>query len=189
MNLYAWDCSIFDERSVTLQRIQRDLGIIMMRDRVHVHMTGADDMGPHYSVDGFAGMDTATFITWAQDAINEGIFGKKRIKQKVIDKYVEAYQSYCWPVNRLNDLSLAPFHTLATEGKVHVDKTHEWHMQEIAKLCEIDDSIMKLTPYKVVDLDDDESVKKVSDWWHDLTESGGEVVNRWTLLAIQIMVS
>ena len=39
-------------------------------------------------------------------------------------QYVEAYRRYCWPVNSVNDLKLAPFHILATEGRVHVDKDH-----------------------------------------------------------------
>jgi len=30
---------------------------------------------------------------------------------------------------------LAPFHLLATEGKVHVDQNHVWHMDVLAKIC------------------------------------------------------
>ena len=43
--------------------------------------------------------------------------------------YERAYERYSWPVQRVTDLRLAPFHILATEGAVHVDKDHEWHMQ------------------------------------------------------------
>ncbi|MEO0770118.1 MAG: AAA family ATPase, partial [Cyanobacteria bacterium J06649_4] len=50
-------------------------------------------------------------------------------------RYVEAYRRYCWPVNGLADLKLAPFHILATEGAVHSDKTHQWHLQEISKIA------------------------------------------------------
>src|ERR1700742_4371282 len=32
----------------------------------------------------------------------------------------------------------APFHTLASEGAVHTDKPHTWHMEMIAKLCVAD---------------------------------------------------
>ena len=31
--------------------------------------------------------------------------------------YVDAYRRYCWPVQSLPDLKLAPFHLLASEGK------------------------------------------------------------------------
>ena len=39
-------------------------------------------------------------------------------------QYVEAYRRYCWQVESLADLKLAPFHILATEGEVHNDKSH-----------------------------------------------------------------
>jgi len=39
-------------------------------------------------------------------------------------KYREAYRRYCWPVVSLADYRLAPFHLLASEGVVHVDKTN-----------------------------------------------------------------
>ena len=34
----------------------------------------------------------------------------------VADRFVAAYRRYCWPVHSLDDLKLAPFHLLATEG-------------------------------------------------------------------------
>ena len=48
---------------------------------------------------------------------------------------MDAYRHYCWPVNSLTDLKLAPFHLLASEGKVHTDKTHVWHMDTLAAVC------------------------------------------------------
>jgi len=38
-------------------------------------------------------------------------------RSEMMQKYVEAYRKYCWPVNSIDDLKLAPFHILATEGK------------------------------------------------------------------------
>ena len=49
-----------------------------------------------------------------------------------IGQFVEAYRQYCWPVQSLDDLKLAPFHLLATEGKVHTDQDHLWHMETLA---------------------------------------------------------
>ena len=37
--------------------------------------------------------------------------------QTAAAKYVDAYRRYCWPVQSLDDLKLAPFHLLATEGR------------------------------------------------------------------------
>ena len=49
--------------------------------------------------------------------------------------YSEAYRRYCWPVSSVDDFKLAPFHVLATEGAVHANKSHGWHMETIADLC------------------------------------------------------
>ena len=50
-------------------------------------------------------------------------------------RYVDAYRRYCWPVKSLDDLRLAPFHLLASEGRVHIDKDHAWHMQTLSRMC------------------------------------------------------
>lgn len=94
--------------------------------------------------------------------------------QAVIGDYVAAYQQYCWPVNTLDDLKLAPFHILATEGSVHTDKTHVWHMETLVKVCKADPQLLLATPYKLVDLEDDKDVKYLIIWWEELTSNGGE---------------
>ena len=89
-------------------------------------------------------------------------------------RFVEAYRQYCWPVQSLDDLKLAPFHLLATEGKVHVDHTHVWHMETLAAICRLDPSFLVATPYKSIDLEDEESKNSGIDWWLELTGRGGE---------------
>src|SRR5262249_16486847 len=54
-----------------------------------------------------------------------------RRREENVAKFVAAYRQYCWPVSSLTDLKLAPFHLLATEGHVHVDKDHVWHMEAL----------------------------------------------------------
>ncbi|MDQ3462697.1 MAG: hypothetical protein M3471_06685, partial [Actinomycetota bacterium] len=34
------------------------------------------------------------------------------------ERFVDAYRHYCWPVESIDDLRLAPFQILAGEGKV-----------------------------------------------------------------------
>lgn len=97
-----------------------------------------------------------------------------REKEKMIADYIKSYQHYCWPVNGIDDLRLAPFHILATEGEVHTDKTHEWHMQTIAAICEADKGLFLATPYKVVDVENGEEVQDAVNWWEELTGKGGE---------------
>ena len=38
----------------------------------------------------------------------------------------------CWPVDVVDDLRLAPFHVLAAEGGVFVDRDHAWHLEPAA---------------------------------------------------------
>ena len=68
-------------------------------------------------------------------------------------QFVAAYRQYCWPVQSLDDLKLAPFHLLATEGKVHTDQDHVWHMETLAAICRHDPALLVTTPFKVIDLD------------------------------------
>ncbi|AGC44652.1 metallophosphoesterase [Myxococcus stipitatus DSM 14675] len=91
-----------------------------------------------------------------------------------VARYVSAYRRYCWPVNSLDDVKLAPFHLLATEGAVHVDKDHVWHMEALAKVCRADPAFLVATSYRVVSLSDAEAVADAVRWWEALTSRGGE---------------
>ncbi|MEP6924090.1 MAG: polynucleotide kinase-phosphatase, partial [Pyrinomonadaceae bacterium] len=89
------------------------------------------------------------------------------------EKYVEAYRRYCWRVESLADLRLAPFHLLATEGKTYFDQTHVWHMETLKKLCAADDLLLA-TNYKTVNVTDESSFSEGVNWWLELTGKGGE---------------
>lgn len=95
-------------------------------------------------------------------------------KRDLAEKYVAAYRQYCWSVNKIEDLKLAPFHILATEGKVYTDKTHIWHMEQIAEICQYDADILLATNYKVIDLNNDAECRAGIEWWEELTQRGGE---------------
>jgi protein phosphatase len=92
----------------------------------------------------------------------------------------ESYRRYCWTVHSLADLKLAPFHLLASEGKIHTDKDHVWHMTMAGRLCAADPDLLLATPYKVVELGEESSQKQGIAWWEELTAAGGEgiVVSR-----------
>ena len=95
-------------------------------------------------------------------------------RAEMVGKYVDSYRRYCWPVHSLLDLKLAPFHLLATEGHVHADKDHVWHMDVLGRLCQQDRELLLATPYKVIDLADPRSEQEGVTWWEELTGSGGE---------------
>jgi protein phosphatase len=97
-----------------------------------------------------------------------------RERAECASRYVEAYGRYCWPVRSVADLRLAPFHVLATEGHVHVDRDHVWHMESIAEVCRAGDGLLLATPYRAVDVTDPESQAEGVRWWEQLTGAGGE---------------
>ncbi|WP_435007928.1 polynucleotide kinase-phosphatase [Tundrisphaera lichenicola] len=101
----------------------------------------------------------------------EGSFERR---ERDINRFVAAYRHYCWPVESITDLKLAPFHLLATEGRVHLDKDHIWHMNTLAEICRADPEILRSTPYQVVDVTDPDSQAAGVAWWEDLTGRGGE---------------
>ena len=88
--------------------------------------------------------------------------------------YTESYRRYSRPFAGIGDLRLAPFHLLASEGKVHVDRDHPWHMEMLRSACREDEELLLATPYTVVDLTDPASREAGIAWWTGLTERGGE---------------
>jgi protein phosphatase len=116
----------------------------------------------------------------------DGLRKRYAARLKMAESYSAAYRRYCWPVESTSDFKLAPFHILATEGAVHVDKDHGWHMETLADLCSEDATLMRATPYKVVDLDDEVSCSGAIAWWEKLTERGGEgmVVKPWDFVVM-----
>jgi protein phosphatase len=91
-----------------------------------------------------------------------------------IAQYIAAYRQYCWNVASIDDYKLAPFHLLATEGKVHSDQNHVWHMQTLATICAADPQILLATNHLAVDLLDPASEAMGVGWWEALTSRGGE---------------
>jgi len=88
--------------------------------------------------------------------------------------YRAAYRRYCWPVGSVEDLRLAPFHLLASEGAVHADKGHDWHLATLAELCAAGAPLLHATSTLRVSLGDEASVVAGVRWWEELTERGGE---------------
>jgi hypothetical protein len=101
------------------------------------------------------------------------LFERTRERARLAKLYVDSYRRYCWPVESVGDLKLAPFHLLASEGGVHVDKDHGWHLAMLSKLCD-GDPILLATPYLIVDLTDPSSESDGVRWWEELTGRGGE---------------
>lgn len=104
-----------------------------------------------------------------------GLLDEYQQRTVAAKEYVNAYQRYCWQVQSISDLKLAPFHLLAAEGAVFIDKDHLWHIEMLAKLCESsEDNVLFSTAYGTVDLTDQDSEDTAIHQWEELTAQGGE---------------
>ncbi|HEV7587820.1 MAG TPA: RtcB family protein [Longimicrobium sp.] len=95
-------------------------------------------------------------------------------RRRLVEAYAAAYRRYCWPVESMADLRLAPFHLLATEGAVHAGRDHLWHLEMISRIRSAADGLLFLTGHRVVELDDAASEAAATAWWEEMTEAGGE---------------
>ena len=93
-----------------------------------------------------------------------------KVRQDLADRFAQAYRHYCWPVESLRDIRIAPFHVMATEGAVHTDKDHVWHMTTISSFVDPEGGLLMATPYQIVDLADPASEATATEWWTALTE-------------------
>ena len=103
----------------------------------------------------------------------DGLLASFRQRSEALAAYTEAYRHYCWSVDSVDDYRIAPFHVLATEGRVWHDTSHPEQM-EVIRTYTTGDALFMATEYLSVDLDDPESVASAVAWWEDLTASGGE---------------
>ena len=116
----------------------------------------------------------AARLTGADQSQVEEVHAEYLRREENVGKFVAAYRHYCWPVGSITDLKLAPFHLLATEGQVHTDKNHVWHMDQLAKICRCDPESLLETPFKIVYFTVANSEAIGIDWWIQLTGRGGE---------------
>ena len=126
-----------------------------------------------------ARMSLAAAVGALEQAAARGIavgelLSRCRGRAESVARYAAAYRPYCWPVHSLKDLKLAPFHLLATEGQVHVNQTHAWHLETLDKLCAAEPDLLCAIDRRRVVLDDMRSSSAAVQWWEELTASGSE---------------
>lgn len=90
------------------------------------------------------------------------------------DLYGKAWAPYVWPVAGIEDLKVAPFHLLASEGRVWFDQDHVWHMSLADRLAEAANGVVTRTAWRQVALADTATCADAIRWWEDLTAKGGE---------------
>ncbi len=88
--------------------------------------------------------------------------------------YAHAWAPYVWPVSSVDDLRVAPFHLLASEGRVWFDQDHLWHIGVADRLAAAGQAVIAPTQWRRVDLGDPIAVGAAIEWWEQLTAGGGE---------------
>ena len=133
-----------------------------------------------YAPTGVAARTALAAVIPALDAAAErgvdtaAIADRMRTRQGLAERYIEAYSRYNWPVESIDDLRLAPFHLLASEGRTHTDRDHVWHMETLGAICRQDEGLLIATPYRVIDVTEADEVAAGIAWWEELTSRGGE---------------
>lgn len=90
------------------------------------------------------------------------------------DLYAKAWAPYVWPVSGIDDLKVAPFHLLASEGRVWFGQDHVWHMGLADRLAATGEKVIAPTRWRVVPLADEAACADAIAWWEALTAAGGE---------------
>lgn len=120
-----------------------------------------------------------TASAWLSTAAERGIEvqawqTRNESRREDATRFVDAYRRYCWPVDGIDDLKIAPFHVLACEAVVGLERGHHWHLDVASRLASADGSLFRLTRHRFVDLTDAASASAAVQWWESLTAEGGE---------------
>ncbi|WP_127505331.1 polynucleotide kinase-phosphatase [Actinoplanes solisilvae] len=104
------------------------------------------------------------------------------LRSAEIDGYTAAYRAYVRPTDGLDGVTLAPFAVLAGDGVSYASRDHGWHLALADRLVAADPSLFTPTRRMIVDLGDAAAEAAATEWWLDLTATGGEgmVVKPWT---------
>ena len=127
---------------------------------------------------------TVAAARWSAEALLEALGGREIAGTEALKTQAEALRDkalamrrtidgYCWSAESLDDYRIAPFHLLASEGRVHTDRPHSWHMDTLARLA-ASDPILTATAWTRIDPADPAALSEVTEWWERHTATGGE---------------
>ncbi len=90
------------------------------------------------------------------------------------EAFTAAYRRYCWPIEGLTGVRLAPFQLLATEGATYQERPHTFHLDIADQLVAATPELVATTRRLFIDTTDPTSTTKGTTWWEELTAAGGE---------------
>jgi protein phosphatase len=102
------------------------------------------------------------------------LLDRTRARMTNADAFIAAYLRYCWSTDGLSGVRAAPFQLLASEGAVHHERPHSWHLEIADRLAAAAPDLIATTRRLAVDTSDPASVATATRWWEDLTAAGGE---------------
>jgi protein phosphatase len=103
-----------------------------------------------------------------------GLLARTRSRLGNAGAFAAAYQRYCWPVEGLDGVRLAPFALLGSDAASHASRPHSWHLAIASRLAAADPGLFTVTRHVFADTSDPASRSAAAGWWQELTEAGGE---------------
>ncbi|WP_214320219.1 polynucleotide kinase-phosphatase [Nonomuraea sediminis] len=100
-----------------------------------------------------------------------GLLSRTRRRHDNAALFRDAYARYCWPVDGLSGVRLAPFQILACQGRAAALEPHAWHLSTLGLL---ESPLITQTRHLFVDLSSESSRASAVEWWSSLTAAGGE---------------
>ncbi len=88
--------------------------------------------------------------------------------------FTDAYRRFCWDIDGLDGVRIAPFQLLASDGATHHPQPHVWHLELADHLVTADPALLMATRRLAVDTTDPSSVADGIAWWTELTAAGSE---------------
>ncbi|WP_315907131.1 polynucleotide kinase-phosphatase [Priestia koreensis] len=87
------------------------------------------------------------------------------------EQFKDVFQKYCWDVEDINRIQIAPFHVLAHSNSTFFHKPHTWHMKMNQAFSQMVDLFVQ-TDFMIIS--DEDSEEEVIKWWEDITSDGHE---------------
>lgn len=100
--------------------------------------------------------------------------GRTQTRLADAQAFTTAYGRYCWSVDGLTGLRLAPFRILAGQDANYAVREGDWHHTLLGRLATAAPELIVPTRCARVDLDDETSEAAATSWWDELTDAGGE---------------
>ena len=122
---------------------------------------------------GFAAADEALARARARGLAVGDLADRFADRNRRTAAYARAWKPYVWPVSGVDDLKVAPFHLLASEGRLWFDRDHLWHMGLADRIASPGDVVAR-TQWREVSLAEAGACADAIAWWEGLTASGGE---------------